>query len=159
MPNRAEAICLSCNVFLCLTCCILHSQSNPSHAIKQIASSATATISARAKGLFSSLGEHLEVLRRGRQDKQPQSLNVSPEAFEKHLNEIEFIKKEALATVERFFEELSLEFVSMWEEYLVKFSSGAAAIERMSALHLSLKKFTSEEELESDPSLLKAYIA
>lgn len=44
---------------------------------------------------------------------------------------MEFVKKEVIKTIERYFNELSLEFINMWEIYLLRFSTGAALIERI----------------------------
>jgi hypothetical protein len=84
----SEAICITCNLFACLKCCISHSQTNPGHLIKEIASSAIEIVSAKAKELEQKLGTHLEHIRKSRAEKHPQQLNVNPEVFEKYLNEI-----------------------------------------------------------------------
>jgi hypothetical protein len=47
------------------------------------------------------------------------------------LDEISFMKKETLKVVEKFFSEVSLELVNMWEVYLKKYSSLDDNIERI----------------------------
>ena len=52
------------------------------------------------------------------------------------------MKKEVIKTVERYFNELSLEFINMWEIYLLRFSTGTALIERIEQLIKWLKPYT-----------------
>lgn len=132
-------ICLSCNICLCVDCCIEHSQSNSLHKIKNIFDSAQ-IISAKARELVGllSIKEKQERIR-GNVVKE---IPLHTEDFEKHLNEMEFVKKEVIKTVERYFNELSLEFINMWEIYLLRFSTGTALIERIEQLIKWLKPYT-----------------
>lgn len=71
---------------------------------------------------------------------------LRPENFQRYLDEIDFIKKEVFKFVDRFFSELSLEFVNMWENYLLRFTSGAALIERIDQLIKWIKPYTTLED-------------
>lgn len=56
-------------------------------------------------------------------DKEEYNSKLHPEKFQQQLDEISFMKKETLKVVEKFFSEISLELVNMWEVYLKKYSS------------------------------------
>ena len=56
-------------------------------------------------------------------DREEYNTKLHPERFQQQLDEVSFMKKETLKVVEKFFSEISLELVNMWEYYLKKYSS------------------------------------
>lgn len=61
------------------------------------------------------------------------------------------MKKETLKVVEKFFSEISLELVNMWEVYLKKYSSLDENIERLADLEKKVKPFTSHGNFRDVP--------
>lgn len=62
--------------------------------------------------------------------------------------------------MDRFFSELSLEFVNMWEAYLLKFTTGAVLVERIEQLIKWIKPYTTMEATKSPTiEMAKMYIS
>jgi hypothetical protein len=85
---------------------------------------------------------------------------LHPENFQRYLDEIDFIKKEVFKFVDRFFSELSLEFVNMWEAYLLKFTTGAVLVERIEQLIKWIRPYTGLEGSKSATiEMAKMYVS
>ena len=62
--------------------------------------------------------------------------------------------------MDRFFSELSLEFVNMWEAYLLKFTTGAVLVERIDQLIKWVKPYTNIDTNKSQTiEMAKMYIS
>ena len=62
--------------------------------------------------------------------------------------------------MDRFFSELSLEFVNMWEAYLLKFTTGAVLVERIDQLIKWVKPYTNIDTSKSQTiEMAKMYIS
>ena len=71
------------------------------------------------------------------------------------------MKKETLKVVEKFFSEISLELVNMWEVYLKKYSSLDENIERLADLEKKVKPFTSSTNFRDSSTdlVIREYIS
>ena len=122
-----QASCFSCCKCYCFKCSLVHAQQNKDHYLLEMEDSVM-EISERAKEHLKALHNLKDFILMSPENDSVRERKLQTERFQKQLDEITSWKKQTFAIVDKFFEEISLEIVNIWEMYLKKFSGANGTV-------------------------------
>lgn len=154
--GNVQATCEQCKNLYCFNCSLKHAQKMASHDLLELDASIQ-NIQGRCEDLIRKLKIYqaearVKVEKESQRETKggSQDARLNPEKFQEQLNYISAMEKETIKIVEKFYSELSLELVNIWETYLNKFSNPENSLQQIGDLIAKLDRIKNAKHSQQE---------